>query len=148
MKCDKLFVYCKTTCDPQGLYYSKPEVDEAIAELKKKCEAEKSIGATFSKNGADLARWVEELRTEIESLKATHDAEMMDAGMRERKLKRALRLARAELCHRLDVDRYLRNHRNSWYNKNCLTWAEACVAMNVKMCKAESKCRDKAEEYK
>ena len=67
---------------------------------------------------------------------------------KNRRLKRALWLARAELCHRLDVDRYLRNHRHSWYNENCLTWADACVAMEVKICKAESKCRAKAEEYK
>lgn len=67
---------------------------------------------------------------------------------REKSLKRALWLARAEMCNRLDVDRYLRKHRNSWYNENCLTWNDACVAMEVKMCKAESKCRAKAEEYK
>ena len=82
--------------------YIKEEVDAAIAELKaenaelkKKLKAEKSIGATFSKNGADLAQWVEELRKEIESLKASHYAEMVDAGMRERRLKRTLWLARA-----------------------------------------------------
>ena len=67
---------------------------------------------------------------------------------KNRRLKRALWIARAELCRRLDVDRYLRKHINSWYNENCLTWAEACVAMEVKMCKAESKCRAKAEKYK
>ena len=67
---------------------------------------------------------------------------------KNRRLKRALWIARAELCRRLDVDRYLRKHINSWYNENCLTWAEACVAMEVKMCKAERKCRAKAEEYK
>jgi hypothetical protein len=72
-------------------------------------------------------------------LKSEADAEL-------RRLKRALWLARAELCRRLDVDRYLRKHINSWYNENCSTWAEACVAMEVKMCKAESKCRAKAEE--
>lgn len=65
-----------------------------------------------------------------------------------RQSQRALWMARAEICHRLDVDRYLRNHRNSWYNENCLTWDEACVAMEVKMCKAESKCRSKAEEHR
>lgn len=80
-------------------------------------------------------------KPEVDALIAEKDAEI-------RRLKRVLWLARAELCRRLDVNRYLRNHRNSWYNENCLTWAEACVAMEVKMCKAESKCRAKAEEYK
>ena len=88
-----------------------------------------------------------ELKAKLEDAKATAYAESVDAGMRERRLKRALWLARAELCHRLDVDRYLRNHRHSWYNENCLTWADACVAMEVKICKAESKCRSKAEEF-
>jgi hypothetical protein len=106
--------------DITGPYYGYNEVNEAIAELEQK----------------------------LEDAKASHYAEMVDAGMRERRLKRALWLVRAELCRRLDVDRYLRNHRNSWYNENCLTWADACVAMEVKMCKAETKCRDKAEEYK
>lgn len=64
------------------------------------------------------------------------------------KLKRELWLARAELCRRLDVDRYLRKHINSWYNENLLTFNDACVAMEVKMCDAESKCLAKAELYK
>lgn len=80
--------------------------------------------------------------------KSDVDAAIAELKCEKRKLKRALWLARAELCHRLDVDRYLRKHCNSWYNENYLTWHEACVAMEVKMCKAESKCRAKAEEYK
>lgn len=88
------------------------------------------------------------LKAKLESVQASAYAEMVDAGMRERRLNRALWIARAELCRRLDIDRYLRNHRNSWYNENCLTWDDACVAMDVKMCKAESKCQAKAEEYK
>jgi hypothetical protein len=67
---------------------------------------------------------------------------------KEKRMKRALWIARAEICRRFDIDRYLRNHRNSWYNENYLNWADACVAMDVKMCKAERKCRAKAEEYK
>lgn len=85
---------------------------------------------------------------EVDAAIAELKQKLEDAGMRERRLRRALWIARAELCRRLDVDRYLRKHINSWYNENCLTWAEACVAMEVKMCKAESKCRAKAEEYK
>jgi hypothetical protein len=109
-------------------YYDSDEVDEAIAELKaenerlKKCEI-----------------WMKQ-HFYCEEVIACESA-------KNRRLKRALWLARAEICHRFDVDRYLRNHRNSWYNENCLTWADALVAMDVKMCKAESKCRAKAEEY-
>ena len=50
-----------------GSYYKKDEVDAAIAELKEK----------------------------LEDAKATAYAESVDAGMRERRLKRALWLARA-----------------------------------------------------
>lgn len=52
---------------------------------------------------------IDELKAKLESVQATAYAE--------------------------SVDRYLRKHINSWYNENCLTWAEACVAMAVKMCK-------------
>ena len=90
--------------------------------------------------------WV--LKSEADKVIAELKAKLAEQESETRRLKRALWLARAELCRRLDVDRYLRNHRNSWYNENCLTWADACVAMEVKMCKAESKCRAKAEEYR
>jgi hypothetical protein len=110
-------------------FYMKSEADEYITELKaenkrlKKCEI-----------------WMKQ-HFYCEEVIACESA-------KNRRLKRALWLARAECCYRLDVDRYLRKHRNSWYNENCLTWNEACVAMEVKMCKAESKCRAKAEEFK
>lgn len=69
MKCDELKV---ETVVPQGSaitlqMYGKAEVDEAIAELKQK----------------------------IEDAKATAYAESVDAGMENRRLKRALWLARA-----------------------------------------------------
>ena len=45
---------------------------------------------------AELEQKLAEKDKEIESLKASHYAEMVDAGMRERRLRRALWLARAE----------------------------------------------------
>jgi hypothetical protein len=119
--------YCEGIVKYRRAVYDKSEADKAIAE-----------------KDAEIA----ELKAEIESLKASHYAEMVDAGMRERRLKRALWIARAELCRRLDIDRYLRNHRNSWYNENCLTWDDSCVAMDVKMRKAESMCRAMAEKWR
>jgi hypothetical protein len=127
MKCDKLkrfeIVGKYTDDETIGECYDADEVDDAIAELKEFAE------------DACLER--DDNQTAIDELNAEN-----------RKLKRALLLARAEICRRFDVDRYLRKHRNSWYNENCLTWNDACVAMDVKMCKAECKCREKAEEYK
>lgn len=110
------------------------------------------IGRTFNGEvyvlASEAMEAITELKQKLESVQASMYVDVVDANMDNRRLKRSLWLARAELCRRLDVDRYLRNHRNSWYNENCLTWADACVAMEVKMCKAESKCRAKAEEYK
>ena len=110
--------------------YSKKDADDAIAELKRENE---NLKDAFGGTTTAYKQVCDEYEQCDKELRAT---------------KRALWLARAELCHRLDVDKYLRKHRNSWYNENCLTWAEACVAMEVKMCKAESKCLAKAEEYK
>lgn len=79
MKCDELIIYLPQD-GPWGLYneetgtveeetcYLKSDVDEAIAELKAK----------------------------LEDANATAYAESVDAGMRERRLKHALWLARAE----------------------------------------------------
>ena len=131
MKCDELKAeqWLDYSGEPMPCY-PKAKVDAAIEELKQKLhDAEMQ---------ADLAECaVTEYKIDCDKLKDEN-----------RRLKRALWLARAEICHRFDVDRYLRNHRNSWYNENCLTWADACVAMEVKRCKAESKCRAKAEKYK
>ena len=118
-------------------------------------------GVVYSKevyDKADVDKYIADLQSEIERLKKSQESsskifdhvneERIECQKENFIIKRALWLARAELCRRLDVDRYLRKHRNSWYNENYLTWNEACVAMEVKMCKAESKCREKAEAYK
>ena len=143
MKCDEL----KPLKNLEVAYNTTTEQEQVIAEDSEgNCYGFDSWEEVYLKDEVDAA--IEELKQHLEDATATAYAESVDAGMRERRLKRALWLARAELCRRLDVDRYLRKHINSWYNENCLTWAEACVAMEVKMCKAESKCRAKAEEYK
>lgn len=61
MKCDELNEKIQITNDPR-MVYLKSEVDEAIAELKQK----------------------------LEDAKATAYTESVDAGMRERRLRRAL----------------------------------------------------------
>lgn len=143
MKCDKL----KSLKNIECAFNTTTNQEQVIAEDSEgNCYGIDSWEEVYLKDEVDAA--IAELKQNLEDAKATAYAESVDAGMRERRLKRALWIARAELCRRLDVDRYLRKHINSWYNENCLTWAEACVAMEVKMCKAESKCRAKAEEYK
>ena len=111
-------------------FYIMHEADAVIAEKDKEI--------------AELKEFIENYRFDNKNM--LH--KIMNQDKKIRKLYRALWLARAELCRRLDVDRYLRKHRNSWYNENFLTWQDSCVAMEVKMCNAENKCRAKAEEYK
>ena len=110
MKCDELQRYSLdvdyeeqafAVPDDDGTYMDASEVDAAIAELKRK----------------------------IESVQASAYAESVDAGMRERRLKRAL-------------------------YKACANWAHVAVAFfssyatKEKWRKMENKCRAKAEQYK
>ena len=154
--------------------------DAEIAELKKKlmpclngdciltCEVVEKYGkenaelkAELDEKDKDIAYWREEydketqltdaLKDEIESLKASNYAEMVDAGMRERRLKRALWLARALALSRFDVDEYLRKHthyNSRFWNDGFNTFNEACEEMQKAINIAEAKCRAKAEEYK
>ena len=83
MKCDELKAYTLFTTSAlsgQRVYLTN-NVDDAIAELKQKLE--------------DVNELIKTARKMLEDAKATHYAEMVDAGMRERRLKRALWLARA-----------------------------------------------------
>lgn len=149
MKCDELK---RKYSDITGPYYGCNEVDEAIDELKKKlmpclngdCILTCEVVEKYGKENA-------ELKDEIESLKASHYAEMVDAGMRERRFRRALWLARALALSRFDVDEYLRKytHCNSrFWNDGFNTFNEACEEMQKAINIAEAKCRAKAEEYK
>ncbi len=94
-----------------------------------------------------------ELKAKLESVQATAYTESVDAGMENRKLKRALWTARAkayryiaELITCFNPD-YVRNRKmfipNNQKQKqmNSLEWARL-------MLKVESKCRAKAEEYR
>lgn len=100
MKCDKLKAEPMIINDDYtALYYPKESVDAAIAEIKQK----------------------------LEDAKATAYAESVDAGMRERRLKRALYKACANWAHHRVFVRYKTNEK-AWEN-------------------VERKCRAKAEEY-
>lgn len=99
---------------------------------------------------------IEEKNAEIENIKASHYAEMVDAGMRERRLKRALWLARAEraddrarifyfsdLESVLDIDGFSYDSKKKKGCKKLTTRLWRIIWLNV-----ERKCRDKAELYK
>ena len=108
MKCDELKDYDYDPDFPfqsRGRFYVADEVEAAIDELKAK----------------------------LEDAKATAYAESVDAGMRERRLKRALWLARAEMA--------------KW--KSLYYWyAISDKYKSRKFDEVERKCRAKAEEFK
>ena len=126
MKCDELTpidLECNMGKDSvTGLVNREPwkaydidEVDAAIAELK------------------DV---IHELQVDLEGAKATAYADSVDAGMRERRLRRALWLARTLRAR--DIQRW-------WLSATLAPITErACRVWN----NIEIKCLKKAEEYK
>lgn len=87
-------------------------------------------------------RAIEEKNAEIENIKATHYAEMVDAGMRERKLELALWLARTELARSSALSYHLiEDHPDknmaATYKRKANKWE-----------KVKDKCLKKAELYK
>lgn len=111
-----------------GKFYLKDEVDAAIAELKAK----------------------------LEDAKATAYAEMVDAGMENRRLKRALWLARAEKARFVAI--VIDNHpytqvlhftsRKRDESGKPLGVARTAMEWWKMFQEVERKCRAKAEEYK
>lgn len=82
----------------------------------------------YLKDEADAA--IAELKQKLEDAKDTAYAESVDAGMRERRLKRALYKALANWAFLAQLER-------GESVENCVKWE-----------KVERKCRAKAEEYK
>lgn len=126
MKCDELkvidFDKMADVRSLSGLFYRKYEVDEAIAELKVR-------NVMFHDEAKYYKFENESLKAKLESLQASAYADSVDAGMRERRLRRALWLARAErakeMCRRLLIQGF-----------------------DPKWEKVERKCLKKAEAYK
>lgn len=134
MKCDKLQRYSLdvdyeenaiSVPNDDGAYMDASEVDEAIAELKQK----------------------------LNDAKATAYTESVDAGMENRKLKRALWIARAERASdkarifyfaetcgvKLNIDGY--SNKEKGHTRMCTArW------WRITWLKVECKCRAKAEE--
>jgi Tfp pilus assembly major pilin PilA len=115
MKCDELK---RKYSDITGPYYGYNEVNEAVAELK------------------DV---IHELQVDLEGAKATAYADSVDAGMRERRLRRALYKACANWalteieCEQLDSQMFAFGMTSD---------------KEVAWKKVERKCLKKAEEYK
>lgn len=136
MKCDKLqarTIY--VDCLGRTIVYFDPyEVNEAVKELKQKLQ-DQCISCPVKMQEDDV---VAELKQKLEDAKSTAYTESVDAGMENRRLKRALWLARAERAVAKQayydiLSRGISSERGEMYDM----WN------NV-----ERKCRAKAEEYK
>lgn len=147
MKCDKLKAEPMIINDDYtALYYPKDQVDAAIDELKTENESLLqqnrelclALQVMYGKEEYDKQKAENaELKQKLEDTKATAYAESVDAGMCERKLKRALWLARAE--------RALAERR-----RYCAMSAFNDIendALRIKWCIIQRKCRAKAKEY-
>ena len=102
---------------------------------------------------------IEELKAKLESVQATTYTESVDAGMENRRLKRALWIARAmradDAAHWTVYVTYMHYHENSFYafdgddifhrhNKNLDGFKLWCSKWET----VKGKCLKKAEEYK
>ncbi len=142
MKCDELKAYIKpikksiTGHTVVGLaYYPKAAVDAAIDELK----------SVHHKERHEYIEMVAQLKAELEDAQASAYAESVDAGMRERRLKRALYKActnwakceeRISNMDAYEASEYLPSTEDK-FRKKAERWSEM-----------EANCRAKAEEYK
>jgi len=108
MKCDELeeeYLWTNNVKTPSTIMvraYNADDVDEAIAELNARIQLDDDEMAGFLQleeecGGGDLRKYIAELKAKLEDAKATAYAESVDAGMRERRLKRALWLLNANV---------------------------------------------------
>ena len=105
--------------------YLKEDVDAVIAELKRKLQ-DQCISCPVKMQEDDV---VAELEKKLEDAKATAYTDSVDAGMRERRLKRAQWLARSYRGRDNSILLPSKFMRNVWDN-------------------VERKCIKKAEQYK
>ena len=128
-------------CERERMYYNAAKVDALladkdaeIAELKQKLE--------------DVNELIKTSRKMLEDAKATAYAESVDAGMENRRLKRALWLAsaeraRTEQCYE-NYSFYIHRHQKTMYGgtyRPYIAWLEKWIEV-------ERKCRAKSEEWR
>ena len=127
--------------------YDQDEMDLYLAEKDKEIAKLESAyrDCVFERDTNQAV--IYELRKEIESLKASHYAEMVDAGMRERRLSRALWLAHA---YKVKFKR--------WWLHLALDCEASAIRPDIKTIKrirgkigncekSERKCRAMADKY-
>lgn len=156
MKCDELeeeYLYTNNVKTPSTIMvraYNADDVDKAIAELKARIQLDDDEMAGFLQleeecGGGDLRNYIADLKAKLEDAKAGAYAEMVDAGMRERSLRRALWLARALFCGR--SSEYFSGMASRCKIGQEDFYREVCERARRYM-KSSYKCQAKTEEYK
>lgn len=148
--------------EENGLVNTAKAVKEVIAELKARIQLDDDEMAGFLDleeecGGGDLRNYITELKRKLEDVQATAYAEMVDAGMRERRLKRALWLERARRASAWQIH-FALSHNHSIKREFTINGASSPHDRMVTMRTArdwamiwknvERECRAKAEEYK
>jgi hypothetical protein len=156
MKNEDLYVYKKSDfyedyISSQKEYYEREQVDtllaekdREIAELKKKlmpcingdCILTCEVVEKYGKENA-------ELKTKLEDVQASAYTDSVDAGMRERGLRRALWLMRLQSLRNFSVLAYFQMIRAKGKKSN-MDFNEMAYRIDL----ARVKCRTKAEEYR
>ena len=147
MKCDNLQRYSVDidyVPNDDGAYIDASEVDEAIAELKQKLDK-----AIAERDGNQVC--IDALKQKLENVQASMYADVVDANMEVRRLKRAL----YKVCDNwavceMDYWRKCLEHYEDYFNVRTdedLT-EEKCERMIDNWRKVAHNCRAKAEEYK
>lgn len=126
MKSDKLEKWYAGQCSPSCIVYGANEVDAAIAELKVR-------NVMFHDEAKYYKAEIESLKAKLESVQASAYADSVDAGMRERRLRRALYKACANWA---DVEVFERTVGIVDPNVEANRWALM-----------RNKCLKKVEEY-
>ena len=155
MKCDELK---RKYSDITGPYYGYNEVNEAIAELMKEIlnlKAKNIELQSFYDLHGNVDNYIDKLKAEnaelkqkLENVQASMYCDVVDANMENRRLRRALWIARAERarteqCYE-NYSFYIHRHQKTMYGgtyRPYIAWLE-------KWNEVERKCLKKAEEYK
>lgn len=148
MKCNELkSVYIDRTGDwvrsgnDTGTFYLKPEVDAAIDKLKTEHHKERH---EYIEMAAQLRRENAELKAKLENAQASAYADSVDAGMRERRLRRSLYKA----CANWSKCEGRINNRDAYEASEYLPSAEDKFRKKAeRWSEMETKCRAKAESY-
>lgn len=139
-------------CERERMYYNAAKVDALIAEKDKEIAELKEFAEDACIERDDNQTAIDELQAEneclkqkLEDAKATAYAESVDAGMRERRLRRALYKA----CANWAKCEERINNRDAYEASEYLPSAEDKFRKNAeRWSEMETKCRAKAEVYK